>query len=86
MNKSYVCPVCGYNKLWRPPSDYLICPSCGTEFNYHDAVVGHEELRRDWLAAGGLWHSRVIAPPPGWNPFEQLVQAGFMQPALTPHK
>ena len=80
---SYLCPVCGYNKLRRPPKDYLICPSCGTEFDYHDSVLSYEELRWQWLAKGAKWHSRVVPPPPDWDPFVQLSQAGFIQDELS---
>jgi hypothetical protein len=74
---SYVCPVCGYNGLRRPPKDYLICPSCGTEFDYHDSGAGYAELRSGWLASGAKWHSRVIPPPPDWDAEEQLLRAGL---------
>jgi hypothetical protein len=53
------CPVCGYAKLAEPPYDktgcasFEICPSCGTEFGYHDASKSHAEPRR-------LWHSRSL--------------------------
>jgi len=55
---AHTCPVCGFAELTQPPYDstgcasFEICPSCGTEFGYHDANKSHEELRRRWLAAG----------------------------------
>lgn len=58
----HTCPVCGYAQLVGPPKDYLICPSCGTEFGSDDVAVTHEELRIAWLAAGSPWFSRHTLP------------------------
>jgi hypothetical protein len=74
---NYTCPVCGYTKLIAPPKDYMICPSCGTEFGNDDFEFSHEELRQEWIAAGAPWFSRRTAPPSNWNPFAQLVHAGY---------
>lgn len=63
----YTCPVCGYPKLSYPPEDYEICPSCGTEFEYHDARRSHEALTAIWMSAGMTWHSRVIPKPDNWD-------------------
>lgn len=31
--KTYICPVCGYDKLKQSPAEsYEICPCCGYEF------------------------------------------------------
>ena len=73
----YSCPVCGYPELPVPPSDYEICPSCGTEFEYHDARRSHAQLRGEWIQSGAHWHSRVVSPPLGWNPWIQLIRANF---------
>lgn len=70
---SYICPVCGYNQLRYPPEDYTICPSCGTEFGYHDFSKSHEELRNLWFANGAYWHSSIISKPKNWNPYLQLL-------------
>ncbi len=83
---TYVCPVCGYAKLKYPPTDYTICPCCGTEFGYKDFAMTHEELRNQWIASGAHWDSQRISPPTDWDPFEQLTQAGYSQPVLTTHK
>jgi hypothetical protein len=75
MNK---CPVCGYDELREPAYDcfgdpsFEICPCCGIEFGYEDASRSHESLRNDWIAKGMHWHSSVKAPPPGWDPVQQL--------------
>jgi hypothetical protein len=75
MNK---CPVCGYGSLHEPPFDdagapsYEICPSCGTEFGYHDAKTPHTALRQRWIAKGSPWQSRVKPAPSGWDAAEQL--------------
>jgi len=78
------CPVCGYRKLRRPPLNYLICPSCGTEFGYHDFAETPERrnerwesLRARWIAREMPWHSRVTQPPPDWDAAAQLIHAGF---------
>jgi len=72
----HTCPVCGYNQLRYPPEDFTICPSCGTEFGYHDSRRTHWELRVQWVNEGALWHSRVINPPsPLWNGLKQLIDS-----------
>ncbi|MDQ2808250.1 MAG: hypothetical protein M3Z04_15260 [Chloroflexota bacterium] len=73
------CPVCGYDKLADPPTDYNICECCGTEFGYHDARRTHGELRQQWIAAGMKWHYPLLPPPPNWNPLQQLAQAGLRE-------
>ena len=65
------CPVCGYG-LNRPPEDFVICPSCGTEFGYDDSGTSHEELRQRWIATGPAWWSTVDQQPANWNPYQQL--------------
>ena len=75
--KVYTCPVCGFAELLRPPNNHAICPSCGTEFDYHDCTVSHAALRRRWISSGAEWHSRATPPPPGWKPLEQMSRAGF---------
>jgi hypothetical protein len=68
----YHCPVCAY-QMNEQPDDYAICPSCGTEFGYHDSNHSHSELRRNWLLRGAPWHSRVVPRPISWNPIQQLA-------------
>lgn len=83
------CPVCGYPDLEEPAFDefgsatFVICPSCGTEFGYHDATRSHEQLRQCWLANGACWHSRVVPAPAGWSPPDQLAAAGFLPAPLV---
>jgi hypothetical protein len=86
MSDGYTCPVCGYGGLPVPPWDNdapsdEICPSCGTQFGYHDAVWGsaadrrarHGELRERWIARGMPWDSADIEPAPAdWDPRRQL--------------
>ena len=82
-DKKYICPVCGFDGLAEPAYDetgspsFEICPSCGTEFGYHDATQSHEDLRKAWISHGAAWKSEVIPPPKGWDPFEQLKKAGL---------
>ncbi len=81
------CPVCGYGNLRRPPCNFSICPSCGTEFEYDDFGVTptevaqrRAELRNQWIESGESgpkWHSRIIPEPPGWNAINQLLSAGL---------
>ncbi len=85
MAERYLCPVCGYPDLAEPPWDNDspsddICPSCGTQFGYHDAIRGgagkrqelHRRLREAWRSAGCPWSSYGRPPPAEWNPQEQL--------------
>ena len=69
---SYTCPVCGFDELDEPATNWTICPCCGTEFEYDDARTSHEELRQRWIAGGCKWWSPVDAVPPGWDPRAQL--------------
>lgn len=70
----YTCPVCGYDHLRRPPENFIICPSCGTEFGYSDSNVTNDLLRAEWLLRGAPWHSAVTPPPMGWNASRQLAK------------
>jgi hypothetical protein len=74
----YTCPVCGYAKLKYPAKDFLICPSCGTEFGYQDANKSFEELRFEWIDRGMIWHSRVVRQPVAWSAVAQLAEAGLL--------
>jgi hypothetical protein len=82
----HTCPVCGYPDLYeRPwfdgsPSDE-ICPCCGTQFGYDDALGAddidarqriYDELRRVWVSAGSTWFSVSRRPPPTWDHAAQL--------------
>jgi hypothetical protein len=73
----HTCPVCGFTGLAEPPENFVICPSCGTEFGYTDFLRSHDELRDEWLASGARWHSTVIPPPPNWDGIRQLFNAGL---------
>jgi hypothetical protein len=75
---TYTCPVCGYPKLIRPPTDYMICPSCGTEFGYDDFDTTHTQLRYEWLGKGAPWFSRHTPPPPHWNAFRQVLRVALL--------
>ena len=71
------CPVCGYDRLEFPPSNYSICACCGTEFGYDDRVLTHDQLRDAWIKRGGPWFDEAEPKPPGWDPFQQLTKAGL---------
>lgn len=68
----YTCPVCSYDELTQPPSDWSICPCCGVEFEYDDCNASHEELRERWLANGAEWWSDADKPPADWD--TRLIQ------------
>lgn len=72
----YRCPVCAFKGMQDPPSDYNICPCCGTEFGYDDFSSDHRDLRNEWLSRGALWWSEDEPPPQGWSPGIQLLEAG----------
>lgn len=74
----HTCPVCGYPGLSEAPENFSICPSCGTEFGYHDSGVSYQELRDLWLREGAHWFSQVRMPPPKWNAYEQLISADLI--------
>ena len=73
----YICPVCAYEQLSHPPTDFTICPCCGTEFENHTYYSTPEELRAKWVANGMQWYSHVRPTPKNWNPITQLITAGF---------
>ncbi|HEY0462187.1 MAG TPA: hypothetical protein VGC97_23840 [Pyrinomonadaceae bacterium] len=76
---NYTCPVCGYDDLPESPEDYLICPSCGTEFGNDDTLFTYEELRSVWVQNGMNWFSHYTLPPDGWNPYTQLANLDSVQ-------
>lgn len=72
----YKCPVCAYDMPYAP-TNYNICPSCGTEFGADDVDWSYTELRRNWLRRGAPWFSCTIQRPDNWNPFRQLLSGGY---------
>ena len=68
----YKCPVCFFPDMDSPPSDYMICPCCGTEFGLDDEETSHDQLRMMWVERNFPWFSNYTAPPPGWDPVRQL--------------
>ncbi len=79
-----MCPVCGYTHLPDPAYDdalvasFEICPCCGTQFGYDDAITPYSHLREKWIHAGSPWTSESIAPPEGWDASKQLANAGLV--------
>lgn len=71
-----LCPVCGYRDLVDAPVDYLVCPCCGTEFDYDDFEKSHKQLRREWIEGGYEWFSIFNEKPDNWNPKVQLENLG----------
>lgn len=83
----HLCPICGFDGLDEPAYDgrqpsFEICPSCGNQFGYDDAVASHASLRQKWISKGARWWSRE-APPEGWEPQVQLARV--MQPPSSDH-
>ena len=74
---NYICPVCGFDRLEYPPSDYNICPCCATEFGYHDTSFSHAQLRQRWIRAGARWWDSETPKPPFWSPETQLRNIGY---------
>ena len=89
IDRSTLCPVCGYQLGFRPWDDDLpsdeICPSCGIQFGYDDAAAEnplayqaiYQRWREKWLARGLPWFSRSQHPPQGWDPVTQLQRIGM---------
>ena len=71
-DRMYTCPVCGYGQLSEPPTNFAICPRCGTELEYDDVRMTHAQLRAAWLEGGAHWWSPVDPQPPNWDPYAQL--------------
>ena len=76
------CPVCGY-LMADPPKDNNICPSCGTEFGYHDAGRTFADIRKEWAKAEAPWSSIYVHPPKDWNPYVQMLNAGLIEIKLS---
>jgi len=79
LSKTYLCPVCGFDRLREPPrtatggGSFEICPSCGFEFGVSDDDGGYtySTWREEWVKRGMPWSS--VAPvPPTWNPSLQI--------------
>ena len=82
---SFTCPACGYSGLDKVPwseksgGSLEICPSCGIQFGYSDAVGGdsvrrqklYEVWRAKWIADGMIWRGQRERPA-AWNPVAQL--------------
>lgn len=82
---SFTCPVCGYDRLDRPPAHQKICPSCGTQFGFHDQVSSLDALRRRWLRGTEMepkWHSRVVTKPLAWDWRAQLAHVARVPPSI----
>ena len=92
MNKLASCPVCGYKLGFLPwgqsgeSASHEMCPCCLIEFGYHDDALlddprdrekAWDEWRKQWIAEGMKWRSKVKKPPENWNPVSQLERAGF---------
>ena len=89
MDKNYICPVCGYSKLWfkpytdysKPATGYLeYCPSCGFQFGVSDLAKGDwtwRNWRRKWIKKDMEWDNPEYETPKDWDPKEQLKNIGI---------
>ncbi len=77
---TFPCPICNY-QMDQEPVDWRYCPSCGTQFGYHDAGRSYEALRHEWVRSGMLWWSPFRNPPVDWNPWEQV--SVFYRPRIV---
>lgn len=64
--------------MGAPPRDNNICPSCGVEFGHDDCGRNFSELRREWIRDEAPWSSRLVPRPIDWNPYVQMLNAGFI--------
>jgi len=80
-NFTFVCPVCGWPELMRPPrsisggASHEICPCCGYEFGYTDTIkdIAYNKWREKWIEDGMPWRSSDIEPvPANYDPEKQL--------------
>ncbi len=78
----FKCPVCAYAMPY-PPSDYNICPCCGTEFGADDVDWSYTELRARWMRRGAVWFSPTIPRPDTWNAYAQLIAGGYRSPTFN---
>lgn len=84
--QTYICPVCGYDKLTMIPSNsYEICPCCGYEFgsmDFNGEDVGYSYdyvedekffsyIRKLWIDSGCKWW-REEEKTNNWNVEDQL--------------
>ncbi|QOY36647.1 hypothetical protein AWH56_002945 [Anaerobacillus isosaccharinicus] len=77
---SYICPICGYDKLEEIPYDkegnpsYEICSCCGFEFGYDDHSEGKTfaEYRQLWIENDCKWFNEDERPK-NWSLKQQLV-------------
>lgn len=82
--KSFVCPVCGYDRLPGPlyndegiPDVSLICLCCGFQPGYDDDEMGYtiETYRAEWIENGAKWFAEKQKPKE-WDLHEQLKRIG----------
>jgi hypothetical protein len=72
VQSGYNCTVCGF-LMEHPPTNFNICPSCGTEFGNDDLDWTIGQLRQAWLDNGAQWWSTSKPAPEGWNAVEQVL-------------
>lgn len=71
------CAVCGYGWPNKAFYHHEICPCCGTQFGYDDAIKSHAELRKLWVRRGIHWWGEPTERPEGWDPEQQMRLAGL---------
>ena len=77
---TYICPVCGFNKIPMPVKEYDLCPCCLFEFYVNDEDATYAELRDDWIQHGSqwAWGNAEIPQPPHWSARRQLLNINYI--------
>lgn len=81
MQKLFICPVCGFDKLDKEPyinglGQFDICPCCFFEFGYDDGNSGEtfDSWRQKWIIEyQGCWRSTENEPDK-WGRQEIMLQ------------
>lgn len=67
MRNKDLCRVCGYESDVPPWGEdglplFDICPCCGVEWGYEDALpAGVKQYRENWISRGAPWFDRYTA-------------------------
>jgi hypothetical protein len=87
----YICHVCGYPDLEKPPwglsgnsSSFDICPCCGIEYGYEDCQLSaYEKNKKEWITSGAKWFEGELKPSE-WNLDGQLENIKKIPQSLLP--
>jgi hypothetical protein len=87
----YICPVCGFDDLIKPPYDekgnesYEVCHCCAFEFGFDDFHDGHsfDSYKQKWISEGAEWFYQPTKPKV-WNYNEQIKNIEKIKPMYVP--